>query len=353
MADLPKNSIALTVNGKTFEGFEGGNVQLTMEDACNTFSLDYVADGKKPGARAIFAGDECELSIDAGSGMESLIKGFVDGVSDSDDGRSILLSCNGRSMPLDLYDASAVTKPGSWKNASLSKIANDIAKPFGVKVVIDGDAGDPFTWFSISKGETGFEAIHRAATKRGMWPFSVGGDLVIATAGSKSSGAKLERGKNIVRSSRTDSWQGRHSEYIYRGQVRGTDSSSGKKASQNKASVKDATINRYRPLLLQSSGVASELKMRAQVEANTRAGRGEVITCVVDGWGTPAGKVYRPNTTADFKNDVLGVDATLLIVAASYNLGAHVSRDVELRMMRKEAFDMVAFPKAKRGAKLT
>lgn len=353
MPDLKKQRVVLKVNGQSFDGFESGDVVVTMEDAVNTFSLNYIADGKNPGKRSIYPGDECELLINPGGGLESLIKGYVDTIDDDDDPGTIRLSCAGRSKVADLVDCSAITKPGSWKKAGLSKIAKDIASPFGVKVTIDGSAGASFETFSVVTGESPFEAIQRAATKRGMYCFSVGDGLVIAKAGSKSSGATLTRSKNYVRASRTDSWYSRYSEYIYRGQVRGTDSANGKAASQNKSSVKDPTINRHRPLLLQSSGSADDLKARAEVERNQRAGRGEVITVLCDGWGTDAGKAWRPNTTVSFKSDVLGVDAKMLIVSATYRFGPYVSREAELRLMRVEAFDIRDYPKTKRGAKLT
>jgi prophage tail gpP-like protein len=345
-------NIELKVNGSTFEGFVGGSVEVTMESPWCSFSLDYVADGKSPGSRAIYEGDTCEVLIDAGAGMESLINGYVENVTDDDSKDSISLGCAGSSKPVDL-ECSAVKSPGSWKKASLKKIASDLADDFGISIVIDGDAGAPFENFSIHTGETAYDTIMRAGTLRAMYGFSVGKDFVLAKAGNKSSGMTLERGKNIVRSGRTSSWKERYSEYTFRGQIRGTDNASGKAASQNKATIKDPTINRYRPLLLQYSADSGSLKARAQVECNQRAGRGETITAVVDGWGTDKGHVWRANTTVGFKNPVLGVDATLLIVSASYDLGPHESRQTTLRMMRPEAFDIVAFPKAKRGAKLT
>lgn len=353
MKEVVKNRIALTVNGKTFEGFEGGSVTVCMDDPVNSFSLDYVADGKKPSQRGIYPGDECEISIDAGGGLESLIKGYVDSTDDEDSGDAILLRCSGRSKAADLVDCSAITKPGSWKKTGLKAIATAIASPFDVTVVFEGSAGDPFENFSVVKGETAFEAIQRGATRVGLYCFSVGDTLVVAKAGSKSSGATLERGVNIVKATRSDSWSSRHSEYIFRGQVRGTDSASGKAASQPKSSVKDATINRYRPLLLQTGAKASELQKRAEVERNQRAGRGEVVTVVVDGWGTPAGKVWRANTTVGVKDDVIGVDATMLIVSANYRFAHSANRETELRLSRPEAFDVATFPKAKRGAKIT
>lgn len=352
MTEAVKDRIQLIVNGQSFEGFESGTVSVTMESVTNSFSLAYVADGKNPSKRGIYPGDECELKLDAGAGYESLIKGYVDSTDDSDDAHSILLQCAGRSKGADLEDCSAITAPGSWKNATLSKICKDIAAPFDIKVTIDGDSGAPFANFSISKGESPLEAISRAATKRGLWVFSVSDGVVVAKAGLTSSGERLERGVNVIKSGRTDSWANRFSQYIYRGQVRGTDAKSGKAASQNKATIKDPTITRYRPLLLQTTGSAAELKDRAQVECNTRAGRGEVITATVNGWGTSAGKLWRANTTVGFKNDVLGIDATLLIVSADYQFAKDAPHETDLRMMRPEAFEIATFPQAKRGAKL-
>lgn len=351
MKEVVKNRIALTVNGKTFEGFEGGTVTVCMDDPCNSFSLDYVADGKSPSTRGIYPGDDCELAIDAGSGLETLIKGYVDSTDDDDSKDAIKLSCAGRSKAADLVDCSAA--PGSWKSTGLAAIAKAIADPFGVKVVVDGDSGGPFETFRVVNGETPLETIQRAAAQRGLYCFSVGDTLVVAKAGTKSSGATLQRGVNIVRSSRSDSWFSRHSEYVFRGQVRGSDGLGPKGAATNKASVKDETITRYRPLLLHAGAKATELKRRAEVERNQRAGRGEVVTVTVDGWGTPAGKVWRANTTVEVKNSVLGIDATLLIASATYRFGADVNRETELRLCRPQAFDVATFPKAKRGAKIT
>ena len=72
MSELPKPVVVLKVNGKSFEGFESGDVTLTMEDAVNSFTLNYVADGKNTGQRAIFPGDKCELLI--GSGVVSAVE---------------------------------------------------------------------------------------------------------------------------------------------------------------------------------------------------------------------------------------------------------------------------------------
>jgi prophage tail gpP-like protein len=349
-SDLPQNRVILTVNGKAFDGFERGSVTLTMEDYYNSFQFEYVADGKKPSDRSIWRGDKCSIAIDAGGGAQELIKdGYITGTSDEDEPTAIVLGCRGYSNTYDLK-GSSITRPGSWKGVGLKKIAETLAKPFGIKVKVEGDSGGNFANFSASKGESTYETIRHAAELSGMYLFTVGDTLMIARAGSKASGATLERGKNIVRSRREDNDEDRYSEYVYRGQIRGTDEAAGKKASQNKASVKDAGFSRYCPLLLQDSGTATQLQRKAEVERNRRAGRGEVITLTVDGWGHN-GKPWQPNTTVEVNNPVIGVQATLLVVTATYNFGPDSPCETELRCMRKEAFDVAEFPKSKRGKK--
>jgi prophage tail gpP-like protein len=352
MAKLNKNELRLTVNGKTLEGFEGGSVTLSMEEPYNTFELDYVADGRQLGARVIFAGDECELKINAGRGDESLIKGYVDSTIDDDAAEAVLLRCSGRSKTADLVDCSA-HRPGRWKSFTVSSIARAIAEPYGVAVFLEADEGAPLASFAIVAGETAFEAIQRACARRYLTCYAVAGYLVLAQAGPLSSLTALERGRNVVRSSRTDSWRNRYSEYVFLAQARGTDDSSGKAVSQIKATSKDATITRHRQLIQQvGANDQVELQSRADFDRSRRAGLGETFNVVVGGWGTDEGKVWRPNTLVSFKNEVLGVDAELIVSQVHFTFGAHAAREAELTLMRPEAYlPEKPYPVLRRGGK--
>ncbi|HMI92798.1 MAG TPA: hypothetical protein VK509_15590 [Polyangiales bacterium] len=336
----------LRVNGDVFEGFESGTVQLTMEEAANNFDVEYVADGKQLGSRAIFAGDECQVAIED----DVVIEGYVDTTDDEDQADVVRLRASGRSRAADLIDCAAVRNPGSWANATLDQIATDLCKDFGVACFVEGNPGAKFPSFAVQKGESAYETIARAAIKRGFQVYSVGGDLVIARAGNSRTSTVLERGVNLVRSARSDSWYGRFSDYIFRGQARATDNNWGKNASQLQHKVVDSAINRFRPTLVHAEAHdILDLKSRATLERNIRAGKGERISALVEGWTTDEGKVWRPNTLVQFKNPVLGIDATVLIAVVRLRFAANQPRETELEMARPEAFSMDTYPVVGRG----
>lgn len=339
-------SFELRVNSQVFDGFESGTVQLTMEEAANSFDVEYVADGKQLNTRAIFPGDACELAIED----DIVIEGYVDTTDDEDLADHIRLRASGRSRAADLIDCPAIRNPGSWANATIDQIASDVCKDFGVGCFVEGSPGAKFPSFAVQKGETGYDTIARAATKRGFQVYSVGGDLVLARAGNTRTATILERGVNVVRSARSDSWYGRYSDYIFRGQARASDNNWGKNASQLQHKVVDPQITRFRPLLVHAEAHdILDLKSRATLERNVRAGKGERITALVEGWTNDEGKVWRPNTLVQFINPVLGIDATVLIAVTRLRFSASQPRETELEMARPEAFGMAAYPAIGRG----
>lgn len=338
----------LKSNGEVFEGFESGTITLTMENVYNEFDLSYVADGKSLGVRAIFPGDEVSLALDD----EVVLEGYVDETSDDDDEQSVQLRATGRSRTGDVADCSAIEAPFTWKNVTVDRIALDLCRPLGIDVSLVGAAGTPLEVFSLIRGETVADAILRACRRRAKLAYTVGGDLVLATVGSTRTSTVLERGSElVVRWSRTDSWAQRFSDYVFSAQAPGKDDRWGKSAAQIKHKVKDGTITRYRPLLVEAEGYhVADLETRSTLERNQRAGRGERISVVVRGWFTAEGNAWRPNTLVRLRNPVLGVDADLLVSAARFRFGSNEPRETELMLARPEAFYMTPYPVVKRGA---
>lgn len=345
MAESSADFVQLRVNGRAFFGFERGVIQLTMVEGANSFDVQYVADGKQPGVRAIFEGDEVDVAVDAGAGkgFEVLVSGYVDTVDDEDDPDGIVLRSAGRSRTCDLIDCSAINKPGRWSNITVGALAAALCEPFDIDVYVESDEGAPFPHFSVQKGETPYDAISRAALKRGLLAYAVADSLVLAKAGDFFTGTVLERGGRVIRSARSNSWYARYSEYIFKAQARATDNNWGKGPNQLKHTVTDDTVSRHRPLLIQAEahdGV--DLRTRAILERNVRAGMGERVTCLVDGWATDEGNAWRPNTLVQFVNPVLGIDAAMLITVCRYRFGANEAREVELEMTLPQAFDVSA-----------
>jgi prophage tail gpP-like protein len=339
----PTPPVTLSVNGQVFDGFVAGLVQLTMTEAANSFDLTYAAEN-----RVIETGDEVTLSI----GAEALINGFVDTCSDTDEADQVTFRIAGRSKAQDVVDCSAVLKPGRWTNATVAKIASDLCAPFGVTVRVESP-GDPFKSFSIQKGETALDTLSRLALRRGLYIYSIGGDLVLARAGSDQTATVLERGKNVIRWTRDSSWYARYSEYIFRAQARATDNNWGKGPNQLNHTVTDAEINRFRPLLVQAEAHDGlDLRTRAELERNQRAGRGETLTVLVDEWQTDEGTAWRPNVLVRARNARLAVDTDVLITTVRYRFGPNEPRQAELELMRPEAFDVGKYPALSRGEAL-
>lgn len=344
-------TVELRTNRQKLSGFARGNVTLTMESVYNVFDVEYVASGKQPGERAIYKGDECELAIDG----ETLLGGWADSTTETDEPDRLELRSVGRSKTCDIDDCSAPIL--SFQNATLLAIAQKLVKRLGkgdLKVHIVGDAGPKFESFHVQRGETALDAIQRACSRRGFYPYCVGADLVLARVGSTTTRTVLERGKNVRRSTREDSLINRYSEYVFRGQVPGTDKQWGTKANQLKHAITDPGVTRYRPLVLDvDTHGPGDLKTKAEVERNQRAGRSESIVCLVDGHKTVEGYCWRPNLLVPYKNPVLGVDATLLVVTARMRFGENEDDDTELVLTRPESFDLVNYPAQGRGLRWT
>jgi prophage tail gpP-like protein len=338
-------SIELRVAGKRLTHFMRGSVQFSMQEVFNSFDVQYSALGKEMSDRLIETGDALELWLDD----ELLISGYVDSIDDEDGDSEVRLRAVGRSVTLDVADCSA--EHLSFTNAKASVIAARIVKPYGIAVRLEGDEGAPFPAFSVQQGETCLDAITRLCTKRGLYPYSIGRELVLGRAGALATATRLVRGERpLLRSSRSSSWYGRYSEYVFRGQVPATDSAWGKKANHLKHAVRDPAITRHRPLLLHAEAHApGDLKTRAEVERNQRAGQGERILATVEGHRTAEGRVWRPNLLVPFRNPVLRVDATLLATVVRLRFGEREQEVAELELTRPEAFDIVAYPAMTRG----
>lgn len=345
----PRAPVELVVNGTVLNGFERGDLQLSMIEGANTFSVEYVPDPANPSARQIFRGDAVEVWLDAGDGHEKVLDGYVDQTEEDDDPDALRLSASGRSKTCDLIDCS-VASTRSWKDAKLIDIVSDLCAPFDISTFVVGSPDTEKITFSARGDEGAFAAISRVALMRGMFAYCTGGDLVLARAGSSQTKTVLERGVNIERTRRTESWYDRFSEYIFRAQSKADDDDSDvAENAQLKHSVTDTTITRYRPLCIQvEAGGQSTMEHRAIIERNVRAGQSEAITTTFDGWGMTerTGKLvaWRPNTLVRFKNPLLGVDADLIVVTARFRFGARERQEVELTLARPEAFSLANYP---------
>lgn len=346
---MPDKEVSLLVNGLRYEGWKQVQVHSSLEELCQSFSVDFsLKTSEKSPSVQLHEGDVVEVQI----GGEPVITGYVDDPTESYDARSHTLSVSGRSKTEDLVDCSAIYQSGRIANKSLKQIADLLCKPFGISVSVaeDLDIDDPIPVFKIQESQSPFEALNDVCRQSGLLQITdPKGNLVLTRAShTVVPDIELRYGVNIKRGTRKNSFRDRFSEYVFKGQRAGTDSSHGADAAHVKARITDDEVKRYRPLLIIDHRATSKrLEQRAKWERNTRAGRAKAITYDVQGW-TAAHGLWRPNQLIHVADDKFQIEDDLLIVATDMQRDRQGGRVTTLTMMPKETFDVLNPPKIKR-----
>lgn len=344
MADLQ-----LVVNGQRHEGWNRIRVHRGLEEIAGEFDLGVSERWSETiPPIEVRAQDMCSVVV-AG---ETLITGHVDRVGHSYDPTSHAVMVNGRDATGDMVDCAAEHAKGEWRNADIGQIARDLAKPFGIKVVIAGDIGAPFPVFALEPGETAFDCLERAARQRGVRLLSDGrGGLVIGIKPAAASGASLVEGENILSCEVSNDCSQRFSRYIVRAQQCGTDDTSGKAAAQVKSTADDAGVTRYRPLVVvdEDQGDIAGLQRRATWEASVRAARALTATVKVQGWNHADG-IWHPNTLVRLNSPTVRIDRELLVRDVDFVVDEN-GTFTELVLVPPEAYSLLPTPAKKKAPK--
>jgi len=332
--------LTLLTGGQLYGGWKGVRVTRSMEHCAAGFDLRLSQLWPGQDQRKVIRSDEaCEVRL----GDRTVITGYVDAVEASVEKDAHEVRVIGRDKTADLVDCSAVRKPGQWRGQKIERIAQDLCKPFDIKVRADVDTGKPLTSFALQEGETVFEAIDRAARIRALLLMPDGrGGLLITRAGVNRAPTALLLGENVLSARAKRDMRDRFSEYIAKGQAPGSDYFSGKQVAEIRATASDAGVNRYRPTLFTNDApdLAVTLKDRVRWEANVRAARSTEVECLVQGWSHQNG-LWEPNTLVQVAIEPLQLlGAELLISAVEYSLDED-GTTATLTMTRADAFTVL------------
>ncbi len=325
---------SLIVNGSATEhkGWTDISVTRSLEQFAHTFDLGFTerwSEHQEP--VPIREGDTCVLKLDD----KQITAGYVDDCSIDYDANSHTLKVAGRSITSDLVDCTAVHKKGQFKKPTLRTIAENLCAPFGIAVkVSEGlSLGDSFSSFTLEDGETVYTAIERACRMRGiLLTTSPTGALLFTSIGANKTETVIEYGKNVLKGGRAASWKDLFSQYTVKSQAPGTDNIFGHAVSQAKAVAYNKLVSRYRPITVHSehATTGSQLKKRAQWEANVRAARSRRLRYTLDGWENKEG-IWTHNTLVRVIDPLLEVDANLLVISVRQTKDENgATTDVEL-----------------------
>jgi prophage tail gpP-like protein len=348
---MTSHVVKLRVNGVDFEGFEGGEVRLGIEQLCSSFSLQYFDNRGSQAPTPIEDGDRATLLIDD----RVIMDGWVDELNVEYDAKSYRATVSGRSTTCDLVDCTAGVTTGnpvktSWSNTPLTGILADLLNPYALQARLIGSQGANFSKFRLKKGWSVGEAIARLVRPRGMVAYTIGSDLVVARAGATSTATVLRMGDQIIRGRLHRSQTDRYSHYVFKGQTRANDTVNGVNAAQLDGVVEDRGVARHRPLMIVRGGQDSkaDLGQLAILERNQRAGRGERLSYTVYDWERQEG-LWEPNIRVRVIDTMANVDCEMLVVGVGFRFGVNEGYVTDLELTRPEAYDVLDYPVRRRG----
>jgi prophage tail gpP-like protein len=234
------------------------------------------------------------------------------------------LELRGRDGAAVLLDCSAPVFAA--KEITLQEVITKVARPLGVsKVRIEADDSLVRERVAIEPGESGWQAIQRAAEANGLWPwFEPDGTLVVG--GPDYSTPPVDHlvlrrdgvGNNIQEVTEQADPAERFSDVTVLGQVSSTSARTA--GASVRSLIKDTGVVGYRPKV-----VVDHEAVNAQV-AGARA-RKIISDAHVKAWGlsvlvkghrTASGLLWRPGQRVQVQVEDLGINTTLFVIARRF-----------------------------------
>jgi len=354
--------VVLTVNGKRHSGWKSVSVSSSMKSLAMSFDVSF--SDRWPGQQekyVIQEGSRVNLSLNG----QTVLTGWVDRMSPSYDTQSHSLTLSGRDLTCDLVDCSYIGDKVDFAGEELLTIAKALCDPFNITVTSETDISGQLAKARYGQGESVHAFLLKLCRLKGVLPISYGdGRLVLATAGSQSSGGSLEQGANIKTASANFDSSRRFSEYRVKGQ--GTPpmqfdwpdpNQDEKERLENrrqfvspKGVATDKAVKRYRPLVLIAEGAAApaDMEARASWEAVNRAGQSRGASYTVTGWGPKAGQFWRINQKVSVQDPILGLSGRYLIESVRLSQDESGGTVSSLSVVHPDAY--AAKPKADKAS---
>ncbi len=329
--------VKIRIGGREFGGWKTVRVTRSIEALAYAFELTLSESWTWDNAPIeVHEGQRCTIYMD----HELAVTGYIETSDASYSGESHTLSIGGRSLAGDLVDCSAV-HTGSWKNNTLTQIAKDLCRPFGIELILDRINTDiVIPEFTLNLCETVHEALDRACRMCQVLLISnPQGKLIFTAAREHKTRTVLKWGENILNGSRRGNLRDRFKTYTIKTQNKGTNTSYGTHASEASGTATDSAINRYRPMILHAEGTGDRNKLteRANWEKNVRMGRSVRLVYSTPGWKNAEGYLWEPNTVMSVDDPRLRVKGKFLVSQCSL-IGDDRGQRTELELTRAEAY---------------
>ena len=353
--------IALVVEGVEYRDIARATVEMALDQFADVVTVQMSEKWAERRGSLVFPFEEgapFDFVVDG----EIWVTGFVSElpISYTADDHSVGATCLSWGGNLT---TSCHLKPMVWRDATLDRIVRDVVSPYGLKTIVQPgvDLGEPFRRFAAGVGETSYEVIRRAASKRALWVTCGGNesDVSIVQTGTERIGQVIVGGgvpgrqANVLAGSRSATFTDRHDEIHVVGQSGEHADWYADQATHGHAVAHDYGVKIFRPLVIHepSESGAKKLQRRADFEVRTRAGRSRRLQYTVQGCYAedPAfgPVVWLPNHLVQVIDGLLDVDDELLIERVTNDFTLEGTTTM-LDLVAPQAYDQLAPPPKKR-----
>lgn len=339
--------VALIVNGRRYQGWKSVRVTRSIESLAGSFALDVSDRWSDADPWPIGPWDACRVEIgEPGRPGQVVIDGYVTGVDQSFSDTARPLSYTGKDRAATLVKCSLLVAGAggnkwTYTNIDVAQFAAEIARPHGIKVSVQPGLElkrDPR--LVAHPGETGFEAIRRAAASAGVIAVSDGAGGILITRTGTVAAASLIEGFNIKAANRSTDTDDRFARYLISSQPPGTDEAFGESLRvQAQATDDDVPLTSHTLLIRPDKGyTTADARRRADWEARIRAANSTRVTVTVQGWLQPNGTLWPLNALTRVTSPSIAVDGQMLISQVEYSIseGGQVTK---MSLVRPDAFE--------------
>jgi prophage tail gpP-like protein len=348
-------NVSLWLSGVKWQGWQDVRITRGCERCPADFELRVTEKYADATQIAVTPGQECTLAI----GDTLVIDGYIDFYSGNLSTGTHEIRIAGRSRCQDLVDSHAVVTNGQLGNCDIVQLATQLAKPYGIDVVLRGvelptaDADRIIQYFNITLGQTPFDLIETCARYMGLLVYDdADGNLVLASVGesTQSNGtvslrkhaSGFSEGVNVQHADVTFRMDSRMSAYlpVMFSTLQFNDYDNPNQGNQFPP-VPDPGVPRYRPYFVvseQSYNSVFLAQLRAKWELQRRRGRSQAVRLVCDSWYDKAGKLWTPNMLASVNLPTLKLPArTWLITEVTFFTSPETGTGAQITLMPPES----------------
>jgi prophage tail gpP-like protein len=232
----------------------------------------------------------------------------------------------GTDKTVDLVDCNYVESNNEFKNQTILSIIKKLCSPFSIDVTIDGSVSEKanikIATFKVNEGEFISDLILDICRDNGIVPVCLGDGKLTLTNATNVENTKdpIQLDANVERGQFIQTDRQRYSNYYVKGYGIGSDDKSLTDYIGCNASFKDSVMSRYRTItmFMDKESDNGRCKKRVQFESRIRAALSRYPKYKISSWVQSDGSVWQINKTVKVKDSLLGIDDTLLIIAAEY-----------------------------------